>query len=396
MILITSCSQGVENSHNGDSKPSSKIATNDLSHEGPSSPVFHETETPSNLSEWGVLIVHDEELALGEDVQPYTLNSPLFTDYALKLRTLWIGEGQAKRSGGNVLEFPVGTIISKTFYYPKNNNGHVFKQKDVQPVHHNNRLKLSNYRLLETRLLVKREAGWEPISYIWDHNQKEARLKRTGALIKLTMENPSFPVSDNLQNFTYVVPNINQCAGCHAANATTKKIMPLGPKPGQLNGDYHYADGTFNQLERLEKRGWLDHIPSIDGHISVLEKYSFAGLEDESAALEVKARSYLDSNCAHCHNPVGPADTSGLHLNIENESVSHLGVCKPPIAAGGGTGGRQYDIDPGDGQGSILHYRMTITDPGAMMPELGRSLVHREGASLIERWIDNMDSACES
>jgi len=111
--------------------------------------------------------------------------------------------------------------------------------------------------------------------------------------------------------------------------------------------------------------------------------------------LEDRARAYMDINCAHCHNPVGPADTSGLHLNLENESQPHLGICKNAVAAGSGTGGRQYDITPGEPDDSSLLYRMQTRDPSAMMPELGRSLVHDEGVILIAEWISGMETHCE-
>ena len=57
-----------------------------------------------------------------------------------------------------------------------------------------------------------------------------------------------------------------------------------------------------------------------------------------TAPLDDRARAYLDINCSHCHNPNGPADTSGLNLEPDALAAA-LGVCKPPIAAGGGTGG---------------------------------------------------------
>jgi hypothetical protein len=37
---------------------------------------------------------------------------------------------------------------------------------------------------------------------------------------------------------------------------------------------------------------------------------------------------------------------------------------------------------------------MASTDPGSMMPELGRSLAHAEGVALIQQWIAEMDGNC--
>jgi hypothetical protein len=67
-----------------------------------------------------------------------------------------------------------------------------------------------------------------------------------------------------------------------------------------------------------------------------------------------------------------------------------LGVNKHPIAAGKGTGGRPYDIVKGEPENSILVYRMESTNPGEMMPEVARKLVHHEGVALIKEWISSM------
>ena len=49
------------------------------------------------------------------------------------------------------------------------------------------------------------------------------------------------------------------------------------------------------------------------------------------------------------------------------------------------------DIDPGKATSSILIFRMKSLDPGIMMPELGRSLVHSEAVTMLEAWIDQME-----
>lgn len=72
-----------------------------------------------------------------------------------------------------------------------------------------------------------------------------------------------------------------------------------------------------------------------------------------------------------------------------------LGMCKPPVAAGRGTGNRPFDVVPGHPDRSILPYRMASTDPGVMMPELGRDLEHKEAVDLIIRYITTLKGACE-
>ena len=65
---------------------------------------------------------------------------------------------------------------------------------------------------------------------------------------------------------------------------------------------------------------------------------------------------------------------------------------KTPVAAGRGSGGRMYNIVPGHPEESILVYRINSVDPGIMMPELNRKLIHKEGLELIQTWIREMNS----
>jgi hypothetical protein len=86
-----------------------------------------------------------------------------------------------------------------------------------------------------------------------------------------------------------------------------------------------------------------------------------------------------------------PGETSGLFLNIEETDPTRLGVHKPPVAAGRGAGNLNHTIVPGSPEASIMIYRIESTDPGIMMPELGRKLVHKEGVELVRKWIRNME-----
>lgn len=355
------------------------VALGGCAEQAPPKPTFFGSENPDRLSAWGVVVRQGDQLVLGEGVLPYALKSPLFTDYAHKIRTVWTGGAAVSFASEGVGDFPVGTVISKTFYYPYKDDI-VLKGPDAENFDGGRGLELAAHRLVETRLLVHREDGWHPISYVWNDEQTEARLKRTGAVVPLTLAS-----DERLTDFAYVVPNEIQCAACHAPNATTKVITPLGPTSAQLDRTYDYERGSQNQLSRWAEVGLLGPVDAVTVRMPAWT--------DEDDALEARARGYLASNCAHCHNPQGPADTSGLDLTLTARGPA-LGRCKPPIAAGSGTGGRKVDIMPGDAGASILTYRVAATDPGAMMPELGRSLAHEEGAVLLRDWINEMDGTC--
>lgn len=349
-------------------------------------PTFISEGNPALLSEWGMMQSDGSRLTLSDGVMAFDLNTPLFTDYAHKQRTIWIPDGlQAEYREGEVLDFPVGTVITKTFYYPRGENSdEVVRTNQRADGWRSDGLVLTNLRLMETRILVHREDGWTALPYVWNAEQTDAHLSRAGHIQRLTL------LSDrqNSQDFAYVVPNANQCAGCHAVNNTTRELLPIGPAARHLNRVYEYPEGPANQLQTLVDAGYLDTWPGED------QTPRAAALFDAMAPLNERARSYLDINCAHCHNPVGPADTSGLHLNFNAPLNANLGLCKLPIAAGGGTGGRQHTIVPGQPNLSILLYRMEIMDPASLMPELGRSTVHDEGVALISEWISSLEGTC--
>ncbi|MCW8195206.1 hypothetical protein F6455_10445 [Proteobacteria bacterium 005FR1] len=351
---------------------------------GPVEPRFHsENAIPERLDDWGMVYRDGDSLRWSEAVEVYDLTTPLFTDYAHKLRTVHVPEGGTiSRDSHGRLQYPVGTVFSKTFYYPAGNSARQVKKTDFAEADLRDGLSLTSNRVLETRLLVHYDSGWKALSYVWNEDQSEARRKITGALFPLTLVDGA----GEKQDFHYVVPDANQCAGCHATTFANRQAEPIGPaRPDFINRDSPLGSG--NQLQNWQQRGWL----SADHQ----DWPRAADWQDPSASLPDRARAYLDINCAHCHSETGAGDTSGLWLNRTlTASRSHLGICKPPIAAGQGTGGRRWGIAPGHPDDSILIYRMASRDPGAMMPELGRSLVHEEGVALIRTWISGLEGSC--
>jgi uncharacterized repeat protein (TIGR03806 family) len=346
--------------------------------EAPNVRFFTSDNYPSKLSDWGILRASSrasQQLQLPASSHVYDLNTALFTDYALKLRTLYIPPDQAARYAKyDAFELPTGSIISKTFLYETDSHGSLLLAAtwDGDPDH----LDMTNLRLIETRLLVKQADGWDALAYIW--RDGEAYLNITGDLISLPMASG--------EDLNYLVPSRNQCASCHATDHTSGEVQPIGIKARHL----HRPDPIHgqNQLTAWAERGQLLDLPALD------QVSANAHWLDDSASLNHRARSYLDINCGHCHNPQGAADTSGLLLDYQDHSDASMGVCKAPIAAGRGSGGFLYSIVPGSAATSIMSFRMSTTSPATMMPELGRSLVHTQGYDLISAWIDAMSGVC--
>ncbi len=313
------------------------------------------------LSEHGFFTGPLKNLSPAEGVIPYTLNSALFSDYAWKQRFIKIPkDSKANYSAEDVFDFPDGTVLIKNFYYPAD-----FRKPT------------ENIRILETRLLMNEAGTWKTLPYVWNEGQTEAYLNVAGKNL-----NASWTQDDGtVRNITYSVPNMNQCKGCHLRG---DKVMPIGPSARQLNGDYDYESGKQNQLVHWERLKLIEGMPPIN-QVAKLTSY-----EDPDASVDLRARAWLEINCAHCHRGDGPAKNSGLHLMASEKNLVKLGVGKAPVAAGKGSGGLLYDIVPGKPDESILQFRIQSTHPGIMMPELGRSITHEEGVDMVRKWISAM------
>jgi len=300
---------------------------------------------PAHLSDYG-LFSDLKARTPGVRVFAYTLETPLFSDYAEKQRYLYVPAGaKAGYAADTALDLPVGAALIKTFGYRQN----------------------GAFRPLETRLLLHRAGGWVAIPYVWNADGSDADLKRAGTRIPVTFIDPS----GQSRQISYAVPNQNQCKDCHALSGA---ITPIGVKARYLNHG--------GQLQALVAEGMLDRAPADAPRV--------ARWDDAKAPLDARARAYLEINCAHCHNPAGAASNSGLFLDWQQPDPIARGLLKRPVAAGRGSGNRDFDIAPGEADASILIYRMESTDPGIAMPELGRATVHSEGVAMLRKWIDGM------
>jgi uncharacterized repeat protein (TIGR03806 family) len=345
-----------------------------------------EGEFPSRLSEWRILGRTGDSLTLNERVTPYDLNSALFSDYAHKLRTVVLPAGAAIQYGDDDFDFPVGTVITKTFYYPRaqHDGARANAVRKTLEQQEGETLDLTQVRLLETRLLINTEDGWVALPYVWDAQQEDATLELAGATLPLELVSES-----GRTPFTYMVPDANQCGGCHAVEHHQQKLKPIGPKARHLNKDYRYAEQSENQLVHWRRIGLLRGGPA-----PAAAPRNARWDQPGSGDLHDRARAYLDVNCGHCHSPSGAANTSGLLLHASESDAAKLGVCKIPVATGRGSGDALFDIVPGRPDASIFLHRMGSTEPDVAMPELGRALIHAEGLALIREWIASLPGEC--
>jgi uncharacterized repeat protein (TIGR03806 family) len=311
---------------------------------------------PEKLSAFNFFRLRDGVIEYNEGVFRYELNTPLFSDYAEKDRAIYVPPGTKIRYRANdAFEFPVGSAIIKTFLFD---------------------------RIVETRLLILHEDGWRPYPYLWSEDGSDAEYYVRGATIEIELTDPSGAP----RTAQYLVPQRNECFQCHEEEGEDGEPITVivGPKARHLNRD--------GQLERMAELGILEGLPADTSTIG--RAFDFASLYQtgttalDAATLAKAARDYLDINCAHCHNPRAVQGvTSQLFLNHDNTDLFRLGICKEPGSAGMGSGGRRYDIVPGDPEASILWYRTQSETVGELMPLIGRSLRDDLGVGLIYGWI---------
>lgn len=316
-------------------------------------------EPPTLLSQTGAF-TDLAALAPAPGVIPYGVNQPLWSDGAAKRR--WIAlpndgvpNTPAERiawSEEDPWGFPAGTVMIKHFEFDQ--------------------------RRLETRFLVNGDDGsWYGFTYRWREDGSDAELLPGDPLVET--------VDDGGVARTWHFPGRTQCFSCH----TTAGGRPLGVKTSQLNGDFFYeATGRVaNQLVTLNRLGFLS--PALD-EASLPAMLTSRRQDDVTASLERRARSYLDVNCAHCHQPAAPTQaafdarltTPPWHQNLLNVAPGNpFGILDARLIA------------PGEVARSLIPLRVGSTTEGVAMPPLAKHRVDAAGLQLLQEWIGSLDPA---
>ena len=295
-------------------------------------------------------------------VLPYDVITPLFSDYAHKKRFVWMPNGQQATyvSDNKALSFPDGTVLIKTFYFDR-----------VQPA--------DTRRIMETRLLFRRNGQWEFADYVWNAAQTEAYFNLNGQFVPLAWKDDA----DVTHTLNYRIPAGAECHTCHKDFGIDS---PIGPKPQNLDRDFDYPEGTSNQLVKWATVGYLQ--PGFPSNIDRTVRW-----DDPDESLTDRVRAYVDMNCSHCHNEGGHCDYRPMRFAwSETTDLVNLGVCVEP----------EDPIDPnypyivasGNVPRSMLWYRISSTAEEVRMPLLGRTVVHEEAKALLEEWINTLSPPC--
>ncbi|MGD8811315.1 MAG: PQQ-dependent sugar dehydrogenase [Thioalkalispiraceae bacterium] len=302
---------------------------------------------PTQLSDWGCFQSTDTTL-FSDNVIPYNINALLWSDFANKERFMAIPDGTTINiDGEGRFDLPVGSVVGKHFWL--------------------------DGQLIETRLLLHHEAphGWKGYSYEWNDTHTDATLLTTS-------KDKDFDVNSQTQTWHY--PSRAQCDSCH----TTIAGFTLGPEIGQLNRSLFYPTTSIeaNQLITLED------INVLSRALSDAEKSTtFYAIDDIAYSSERRARSYLHSNCANCHQPGGPGG-GNMDLRMAT-SLANTGICNhAPLSDTLGLSDPMI-VAPGDPDNSILVLRMEDLGQNRM-PPLATSIVDTQAISVIRDWISNL------
>ena len=321
--------------------------------------LVQQTETsgfPSTLAATG-LFADPVALTPNPGLHAYDIHLPFWSDHAVKRR--WFGQTSlatpiafAREGAWNP---PPGTVWVKHF--------------DLETT----RGQPATARRLETRVLVRTATGAYGVSYKWNEAGTSATLADPAG------EDLNVSITENGQSFiqTWRIPSMAECMVCHSPQAG----HALSFRTRQLNRDGSLGGVDGNFLSRLFETGYLSGPlpppPELPRHVAPHET---------AYSLETRARSYLDVNCAYCHNQNGtvPAawDASAALKLFETGMVN--------APAGGGA--RHPDdrlLVPGQEERSIIAHRAAARAGYTRMPPLGSNVIDEAGVQLLIDWIEN-------
>jgi uncharacterized repeat protein (TIGR03806 family) len=334
---------------------------------------------PTKLSETG-LFASTEDHTPAAGLIPYSVNAALWSDGASKDRFLALPDNSQIEFETEVYpqpapgappgwRFPADTVLVKTFS---------IEMEAGNP---------ASKRRLETRLLHFKpmpgtdEVGgqfWRGYTYVWNDEQTDAELLDSNGLNRtLKIKDAAAPGGTREQVWRF--PSRSECTMCHTFSAK----YALGLDTLQMNKDHDYGGVVANQLATLEHLGvFKKELPKPPDDLPHLVDY-----QNETQPLADRARSYLHSNCAHCHRKWGGGNADFQLL--QTLPLAELGVLdtKP----GQGTFGIK---DPrilvaGDSERSLVLQRMKKTGLGRM-PHIASNVVDSQAVKLIEEWIKKL------
>jgi uncharacterized repeat protein (TIGR03806 family) len=326
------------------------------------------TDFPRKLSDSGLFRnVAKHEMQAG--VIPYSVNSPLWSDGAIKSRFFAIpaeaGENaQPPKIGVNGVrswDFPEGSVLVKSFG---------LEMAEGDP---------ASQRWIETRFLVRQYGEWVGYSYEWNQEQTDAVLIESAGADRI-FEVRSADGTSIKRQWRY--PSRAECMVCHSRAAN----FVLGLSTPQMNRDHDYGAVVDNQLRTLEHVGFfkLKRKPGMEDSFNADDHERLADPYSPMASLEDRARSYLHANCAHCHVAAGGGNAQML-LSIATKTPDMRVIDEPPLHHRFGIDDARLVV-PGSPERSVLLKRLSTRERGGM-PQIGTAIPDDQAVALFRDWI---------
>ncbi|MFP6640538.1 MAG: PQQ-dependent sugar dehydrogenase [Myxococcota bacterium] len=277
----------------------------------------------------------------------YEVTTTLWSDRALKRRWLALpGNERIAFDARDAWSFPVGTAFVKHFELPLNSGGP---------------------RRLETRVMLHQKTRWVGVVYRWNEGETDAELLTEGL-------DEAVDLGGSTQTWHH--PSSSECLGCHTSAAG----RVLGARTRQLGGHFSPPGPNGVQLDDWNCRGLFD--TQVD-EASAYDSY--AAIDDTSADIGLRARSYMAVNCAICHQPGGPA-VGDVDLRF-GPALADLNILDVPATEGSLGLSNPRRIVAGNKEQSVLWLRMNSSDLDIRMAR-GARLPDPEAVTLIGSWID--------
>lgn len=321
-------------------------------------------DPPAKLSDIGAF-KNMATLEVADGFIPYKVNSPLWSDGAIKTRYVAIPndgtfdspEEKITFSPNEEWEFPKGTVFLKHF--------------DLQT----DKSDPSSIRRLETRFFIVGENSSYGLTYKWNEEGTEAFLQQSRSIGEIELTDNGSPAGTQLWDY----PSRANCMRCH--NSSAKFV--LGPNTLQFNQTVsHPVTGVeVNQLD------YYNSLNAFDRDIGSAAAYPRGyPLQSNDASLDVRMRSYLDANCSYCHRENGPVNTVDMDLRYE-KTRGGINLIRRPVQSMAST--QEFVIKPGDHMTSELWVRDETRNEN-QMPPLASNLVDRPYIDSLAVWIDGL------
>lgn len=330
----------------------------------------HSKDFPRQLSATGLFSDTGKHQAAA-GVVPFAINAEQWIDHASAERFIALPETSTATIWQNAKPIPKSMFSSK-YFFPK--DAVLVKTLSLEMERGNPASK----KRLETQILHFDGNYWNPYTYQWNDEQTDATLvDAKGATRRVKVKDVKAPGGTREQTWHY--PGRGQCLQCHNPWAGYN----LAFTPAQLD-----LDRQLNQLGMLEELELFAH-GEKKAQGKNWKKYwpALVNPHDASLPLEQRARSYLQVNCAHCHQ-FGGGGVAQIDLRQDIALAQMKAVGQAPIQGDFGISGA-FLIAPGDPYRSVLYYRMATIGKGRM-PHIGSAIVDTRGLQLVHDWIKQL------